>query len=107
DRFFGKPYIDRDEWRETPYPHRNIHGGFADCDTRLTFYFPPASDYQSRMFQPIEGPHAGHEDAFHGLSGPMIGGLPMIARLGGYMVESNSGHIGDDIDPRGGEIGRA
>ena len=103
DGFFGRPYIDRDEWRETPYPHRNIHGGFADCDTRFTFYFPPAADYQSRMFQPIEGAHAGHEDAFDGLMGQMIGGLPMIARLGGYMVESNSGHIGDDIDPKGGE----
>ena len=29
DGVFGKPYIDRDEWRETPYPHRNVHGGFS------------------------------------------------------------------------------
>ena len=103
DTYFGKPYIDRDEWRETPYPHRNIHGGFADCDTRFTFYFPPAADYQSRMFQPIEGAHAGHEDAFDGLMGQMVGGLVMIARLGGYMVESNSGHIGDTVDPKAGD----
>jgi hypothetical protein len=103
DGFFGKPYIDRDEWRETPYPHRNVHGGFADCDTRFTFYFPPVEDYRSRMFQPIEGAHAGHEDAFDGLMGQMVGGLPMIVRLGGYMVESNSGHIGDDIDVKAGE----
>jgi L-arabinose transport system ATP-binding protein len=26
-----------------------------------------------------------------------------MVKLGGYMVESNSGHIGDDIDPRAGE----
>src|SRR3546814_6570292 len=26
----------------------------------------------------------------------------MAFRLGGYMVESNCGHIGDDIDPKGG-----
>lgn len=99
DGVFGKPYIDRDEWRETPYPHRNVHGGFSGCDTRFTCYFPPEEDYQSRMFHPIEGAHAGHEDAFDGLMGQMLGGLPMIVRLGGYMVESNSGHIGDTIDP--------
>src|SRR5690606_6757954 len=69
DRFFGKPCIDRDEWRETPYPHRNIHGGFADCDTRFTFHCPPASGYQSPMFQPSEGAHAGPADAFGGRQG--------------------------------------
>ena len=100
DSAFGKPYIDRDEWRDSPYPHRNIHGGFAGCDTRFTFYYPPAADYKSRMFQPIEGAHAGHEDAFDGLMGQMLGGLPMIVRLGGYMVESNSGHIGDSLDAK-------
>ena len=40
DQFFGRPYIDRDEQREQPYPHRQIHGGFAGTDTRFTFYFP-------------------------------------------------------------------
>ena len=103
DKFFGKPYIDRDEWREAPIPHRNIHGGFADCDTRFTFYFVPNENYKNRMFQPIEGAHAGHEDAFVGLQGQIIGGLPLIERLGGFMVESNSGHIGDDEDPKAGE----
>ena len=33
----------------------------------------------------------------------MLGGLPLVVRLGGYMVESNMGHIGDDIDPKGGD----
>lgn len=103
DTFFGKPYIDRDVWVEEPVPHRNIHGGFADCDTRFNFYFPAKDGYENRMFQPIEGAHAGHEDAFIGLQGQIIGGLPLITRLGGYMVESNSGHIGDDIDPKAGE----
>jgi hypothetical protein len=27
----------------------------------------------------------------------------MVERLGGYMVESNAGHIGDDVDPRAGD----
>lgn len=103
DAFFGQPYIDRDEWRETPIPHRHVHGGFSDTDTRFTFYFPPEQHWQGRLFHPIEGGHAGHEDFFGGYAGEISGGLRMVQRLGGYMVESNSGHIGDDIDPRGGD----
>src|SRR5882757_6190796 len=102
DQFFGRPYIDRDEQREQPYPHRQIHGGFAGTDTRFTFYFPSKEVWRGRMFHPIEGGHAGHEDFFGGYAGEISGGLKMVARLGGYMVESNSGHIGDDMDPKGG-----
>ncbi len=102
DPFFGKPYVDRDEPRDTPCPHRNVHGGFAGTDTRFTFYFPPAEEWAGRMFHPLEGAHAGHEEVFGGFMGEIIGGLSLITRLGGYMVESNSGHIGDDIDQAGG-----
>jgi len=55
------------------------------------------------MFHPIEGGHAGHEDFFGGYAGQISGVMNMVERLGGYMVESNSGHIGDDIDPRAGD----
>lgn len=103
DSFFGRPYIDLDEWRETPYPHRHVHGGFADCDTRFTFSFPAEEKWQGRMYMPLEGAHAGHEDVFGGPMGELIGGLAMMVRLGGYMAESNMGHIGDDIDPKGGD----
>jgi hypothetical protein len=103
DDFFGRPYIDRDAQHELPVAHRRIHGGFAGTDTRFTFYFPPKEVWRGRMFHPIEGGHAGHEDFFGGFAGEISGGLKMVARLGGYMVESNSGHIGDDIDPKGGE----
>jgi hypothetical protein len=102
DAYFGRPYIDRDEFREKPYPHRNIHGGFENTDTRFTFYFPAEEEWQGRMYHPLEGAHAGHEEIFAGMMGQLMGGLPMIARLGGYMVESNMGHIGDDIDQRAG-----
>jgi hypothetical protein len=102
DRFFGAPYIDLDEWRETPARHRHIHGGFEGTDTRFTFYFPPADGWRGRMYQPLEGAHAGHEDAFGGPMGAILGGLAMIVRLGGFMVESNSGHIGDTMDPKAG-----
>lgn len=102
DPYFGKPYIDRDEWREKPYPHRNVHGGFENTATRFTFYFPKAEEWGGRLYHPLEGAHAGHEEAFAGMMGELLGGLGMMVGLGGYMVESNSGHIGDDLDPRAG-----
>ncbi len=101
DPHFGAPYVDRDEWHDEPHGHRRIHGGFADCDTRFTFYFPALEEWQGRLIMPLEGAHAGHEDFFGGALGDAMGGIGLTARLGGYMVESNMGHIGDDIDPKG------
>ena len=103
DPHFGAPYVDRDEWLDEPHGHRRVHGGFADCDTRFTFYFPALEEWQGRLIMPLEGAHAGHEDFFGGALGDAMGGVGLTARLGGYMVESNMGHIGDDIDPKGGE----
>jgi hypothetical protein len=40
DSFFGTPYVDIDEQRDTPVPHRFVHGGFADTATRFSFSFP-------------------------------------------------------------------
>jgi hypothetical protein len=102
DPYFGAPYIDEDIHVDEPLPHRMVHGGFADTDTRFTCYFPDAG-YDGRLFQPLEGGHGGHEKAY---ANPLLAdmtGLPMIVRLGGYMVESNQGHIGDDVDPRAGD----
>ena len=103
DSFFGAPYVDVDEARATPLPYRHVHGGFADCDTRFTFYFPDDEACRGRLIMPLEGAHAGHEDAFGGSMGTMMGGIELMARLGGFMVESNMGHIGDDFDPKGGD----
>ena len=104
DAFFGSPYIDKDEERDRPLPLRYVHGGFEGTDTRFSFYFPTDGSYQGRMLQPLEGAHGGHEESFGSeVMGGMIGGTTMCARLGAYMVESNQGHIGDDIDPKGGD----
>ncbi|MHB8466268.1 MAG: PKD domain-containing protein [Acidimicrobiales bacterium] len=89
--------------RDQPYPRRHVHGGFAGCDTRFTVYFPAAEEWQGRLIMPLEGAHAGHEDFFGGALGDAMGGVRLTARLGGYMVETNMGHIGDDIDQKGGE----
>jgi plastocyanin len=103
DDFFGRPYIDLDEWRDAPVPHRYVHGGFEGTTTRFAYSFPPAATWGGRMYQPLEGANAGHEDAFATAHGAMLGGLDMIVRIGGYMVESNMGHIGDVMDPKAGE----
>ncbi|MHB8463966.1 MAG: tannase/feruloyl esterase family alpha/beta hydrolase, partial [Acidimicrobiales bacterium] len=104
DQFFGSPYIDRDEERDEPLPHRFVHGGFAGTDTRFSFCFPTDGSYQGRMLNPLAGAHGGHEESFSSaVMGEMMGGLRMSARLGAYMIESNQGHIGDTIDEKGGD----
>src|SRR3984957_12399968 len=103
DDFFGAPYIDLDEPRDEPTLHRYIHGGFAGTDTRFSFYLPlPSSRYQGRLYQPLEGANAGHETVQNGPLGRERGSIEMAFRLGGYMVESNMGHIGDVMDPKAG-----
>jgi hypothetical protein len=102
DRFFGPPYIDEDTEVDTPVPHRMIHGGFEGTDTRFRFHFP-AEGYEGRMFNPLSGANGGTEDFFTTPLGEAIGGLSTCARLGGYMVQSNQGHIGDELDTKGGE----
>src|SRR6185437_7547214 len=32
DPLFAHPYIDKDEWRNTPVRHRYVHGGFKGTD---------------------------------------------------------------------------
>jgi hypothetical protein len=103
DDFFGAPFIDKDEEKTAPRPHRYVHGGFAGTDTRFSFCFPDEKDYRGRLLQPLEGANAGHEDVNSGPLGAVTGGLEMAFRLGGYTVESNMGHIGDVLDPKAGE----
>jgi hypothetical protein len=104
DTFFGPPFIDADEPRDRPSPHRFVRGGFAGTDTEFAFYFPPAEHYAGRMFQPLEGGNGGHAVTYGaGMLGEMFQRIAMHARLGGYMVESNQGHKGDDYDPKAGE----
>jgi hypothetical protein len=103
DPFFGAPYIDEDVEVEMPVPHRMIHGGFEETATRFRFHFPPKELYQGRMFNPLSGGNGGTEDFFTSPLGEGIGGLSSCVRLGGYMVQSNQGHIGDELDPKGGE----
>lgn len=104
DTHFGAPYIDKDEELSQPASYRHIHGGFEGTDTRFRFYFPSVDNgYKGRTFNPLSGAHGGTEDFFSSPFGEAIGGLSMCFRLGGHMIESNQGHIGDEIDAKGGE----
>jgi hypothetical protein len=103
DAFFGRPFIELDEPRDRPSPHRFVQGGFEDTDTRFAFYFPGAEYYQGRMFQPLEGGNGGHVVSFGGgYLGEMFQAIAQVQRLGGYMVESNQGHMGDALDAKAG-----
>jgi len=50
DPLLAKPYIEIDEQRQQPSPHRYVHGGFVGTDARFSFYFPPRERYQGRFF---------------------------------------------------------
>src|ERR1700744_4256849 len=97
DKRFGKPFIDIDEWREAPRPHRYIHGGFEGTHTLFSFYFPPKEKYAGRFFQYLEGGAGGHENLIAASAyGPAMSFEWLydlcFDELGGYMVESNQGH---------------
>ena len=102
----GAPYIDIDEQRDTPLPHRYVHGGFADSDTRFSFYFPPKEQYRGRLYQYLEGGTAGHETflAAGGIFGPDDTFRLVFEELGGYLVESNQGHFPNDGTGTGSDL---
>ena len=97
DEQFRKPYIDEDEWRDTPVPHHYIHGGFEGTQTRFCFYYPKKADYKGRFFQPVS-PFVGDEKESQHQSGAEDK-ISMAVTHGAYLVESNLGGIvngGDD-----------
>ena len=97
DPLFQRAYIDIDEWRETPVPHRYVHGGFQGTDTRFAFYFPPTDQYEGRFFQYL-APQPGNETV--GQAGSGSGStLGFAASSGAYFVESNLGGKQNTDDP--------
>lgn len=52
DSYFGAPFIDIDQERTAPVPHRHIHGGFEGTESRFSFYFP-LEGYEGRFFQHV------------------------------------------------------
>lgn len=87
DPRFNDPYVfvDIDELRQVPLPHRFVHGGFRGTDARFAFYFPDSGQYQGRFFHgPIHqlrltGELASREE------------LEFTFDSGAYLVETNNG----------------
>lgn len=98
DPFFGPARVDADEWRDAPRRHRYAHGAFEGTDTRFSLYLPEASVYDGRFMQFLQGGMGGSEHIAVG-----FGGMDVAFGNGGYLVESNQGHIGNDLSGLRGE----
>ncbi|MFJ4820791.1 Tat pathway signal sequence domain protein [Streptomyces sp. NPDC088801] len=96
DEDFREPYVDVDEWRDTPVRHRYVHGGFADNGTRFSIYFPPDDAYQGRFFQHIT-PVPGSEHQAQTARG-QEDRISFAASSGAYFLETNGGGA-DPGDP--------
>lgn len=86
---FESPYIDLDEPREFPVPHRYVHGGFEDTDTRFSFYLPSADDYEGRFFQHVT-PVPDSENLAQSAVG-RESKIEFAIASGAYFVETNGG----------------
>ncbi|KAM5353366.1 hypothetical protein ACJ41O_000016 [Fusarium nematophilum] len=49
DPIYNKPFVDVNELRIEPVPHRYVHGVFKNTGAEFSFYFPPAEQYQGRF----------------------------------------------------------
>ncbi|MGO9933299.1 MAG: hypothetical protein ACLPV8_16020, partial [Steroidobacteraceae bacterium] len=92
DPRYNQPYIDVNELRSDPVPHRYVHGGFVGTDARFSFYFPGQDRYQGRFFHNTY-PMATSEDI-----GPFpiafevsTGNLEFTMDSGAYYVQTNLG----------------
>ncbi|HPW64189.1 MAG TPA: PKD domain-containing protein [Cyclobacteriaceae bacterium] len=95
DPLFKEPYVDVDEWRDTPTRHRYVHGGFKGTTTRFSFYFPVKEKYKNRFFQYIT-PVPDSETLSQGGEGEedKIG---FSLSHGAYFIETNGGGITDPM----------
>lgn len=94
DPDYHDAYIEVDEERAEPVPHRYVHGGFKGTQARFSFYFPPANQYQGRFF------HNTYPMAISADIGPFpiqfdvaVGDLGFTADSGAYYVQTNNGGL--------------
>ena len=92
DATYNEPYIEVDELRDEPVPHRYVHGGFKGTDARFSFYFPPTERYEGRFF------HNTYPLALSADIGPLpiafdvaTGNLGFTIDSGAYYVQTNLG----------------
>lgn len=99
DPFFGPPRIHRDEWYGAPLRHRRVRGCFEGTDTRFCFCFPEPGRYEGRFIQFLGGGLGGDER-----QGVVIGMHGLAFDEGAYYVESNQGHVGQDLSGLRGDM---
>jgi hypothetical protein len=92
DPQFNDPYIEVNELRTHPVPHRYVRGGFKATDARFSFYFPPKEQYEGRFF------HNTYPMATTSDIGPFpiafdvaTGDLGFTFASGAYYVQTNLG----------------
>ena len=83
DPRYNDQYVDVDEQRTAPVPHRYIHGGFKGTDAKFSFYFPVKEQFQGRFFQNTH-------QLLTGENGP-AGNIGFAIASGGYYVQTNIG----------------
>jgi hypothetical protein len=100
DPLFKEPYVDVNELRSDPVPHRYVHGGFRGSEARFSIYFPPAQQYRGR-FHHNTYPLAVCEDI-----GPFpiafdvsTGNLGFTLDSGAYYIQTNMGGAFRSGDP--------
>lgn len=89
DPLFSEPFVDIDEWRESPERHRYVHGGFKGTDMRFSFYFPDKEQYQGRFFQYVTPVPDNENLAQNPSNGDDKIGFSIAS--GGYFIETNGG----------------
>lgn len=92
DPLYTEPYVEVNELRSAPVPHRYVHGGFKGTDARFSFYFPPDDRYEGRFF------HNTYPLATSADIGPFpiefevaTGNLGFTIDSGAYYVQTNNG----------------
>ena len=95
---FGTPFIDIDEWRDSPRRHRFIHGGFEDTHTLFSLYLPPQQGFEGRLLKHLEGGAGGHETLLAYDIGLITSWMFDFAynEFGAILMESNQGHYHDE-----------
>ena len=95
DPYFRDPYIDVEEWRDTPVRHYYVHGGFHGTDingeneARFALYFPEKEKYEGRFFQYLS-PAPESENATESQTGE-DNKIAFALTHGAYFVVSNQG----------------
>lgn len=95
DEYFSKPYIDVEEWRDTPVRHYYVHGGFEGTEidgtneARFCLYFPEKEAYEGRFFQYLSPAPEDEHESEH-LTGE-DDKISFALTHGAYYVVSNQG----------------